>query len=220
MAYGLHWEWRGFGHLDDRIRQRITGLRPLGSQLATVCDRYIWIPGCSANVKLRSWGSIAGLKFKRLIEEDRQSQLQLWLERPEEDYTFPIQPPVILELAKILGVELPGDRAIGDSRELITMLQNATADACVVRVEKSRRAFIWDHTRDAVLVDLAEIRAPVETTTVGLEDTAHLGDRSSAAEVRAANRSVTAAKADLGLPASLETKSYLDILPIWIGVDS
>ncbi len=217
MAYGLHWEWRGFGWLDDRVRGRIASLPSLTSWGGTICDRYIWKPDCSINVKLRSWGSTAGLKFKRLIERDSELQLQLWLERPEEDYRFPIQPAAILELARSLGIELPADHAVADSGELIAMLQTVAASVHVVRVEKSRQAFVWDQGGDAVLVDLTEIVAPVATTSVGLEDTAHLEDCSSASVVRAAGRAVSAARAGLGLPAGLETSSYLDILPSWIG---
>jgi len=217
MAYGLHWEWRGFGRLDDRVRGRIARLPPLGARPVSVCDQYIWVPGCSVNVKLRSWRSAAGLKFKRLIEHDGNLQVQLWLERPEEDRAFPIQPPVMLELATILDVELPVDRVIADCAEFIAVLQAAAATVHVIRVEKLRRTFVWGEGANTVLVDLADIHAPIVTTTVGLEDSAHLQDGSSATAVRGAGRSVTAARSDLGLPADLETKSYLDVLPTWIG---
>jgi hypothetical protein len=126
----------------------------------------------------------------------------------------------MLELATILDIELPVDRVIAESAELIAVLQAAAGTVHVVRVEKLRRTFVWGEGVNTVLVDLADIRAPTVTTTVGLENSAHLQDGSWATAVREAGRAVTAARSDLGLPADLETKSYLDVLPRWISEGS
>jgi hypothetical protein len=216
MAYGLHWEWRGFGYLEDAVRKRIAGLRPLDLPRRKTHDQYVWKPGCAVNVKLRSTDSTSSLKFKRLIRDDRELELQLWLERANEDYAFPIQPQVVSELAKILDIELSVDGSIARPGDLIAVLQDASKGLGVVSVEKSRYAFAWYHGSDAVLVDLTEIRSPVATVTVGLEDTAQLGDYSSEASISAAGLTVAAARAALGLPDGMMAKSYVDVLRTWL----
>jgi hypothetical protein len=217
MAYGLHWEWRGFGELDEQVRDRITRLRSVNGWDRTIRDRYLWYPGCRSNVKLRSWGAREGLKFKRLIEEDGELGLQLWLERQEEDFLFPIEPQVVHQLGRLLQIELPLAAPLPRSDDLIDGLSRLSDQIRVVVVEKSRSTFAWQKREARVLVDLAEIHSPVATMSVGLENLPGIEEPASRAALGAARDSVAAARAELGLPGGLVTLSYLEALAQWVG---
>jgi len=84
VAYGLHWEWRGFGVVPAPVRERIERLEPQFDAPAKLRDEYLRIPGCRLNLKLRS-GERPSLKFKRLRRFDPATGLELWEERAEED---------------------------------------------------------------------------------------------------------------------------------------
>ncbi len=216
MAYGLHWEWRGFGKLSDRNRARITQLRSIGNWTRKIRDRYLWYPGCRANVKLRSWGASEGLKFKRLVEEDKELKLQLWLERRDEDYAFPVEPNVVRQLAHVLEIELAQFDLAANSEELVDRLRSVAGQVRTVVVQKSRRTYVWQQGDERVLVDLAEIHSPVATTSVGLENLSGLSESSSRDAIGAARRSVVVARTSLELPAGLETLSYVEALARWV----
>ena len=83
MADGTHWEWRGFGHAEEGFRREFERL-PLkySTPWEETTDEYVWFPGGSINVKLRSGGSQEGLKLKRFLETS--GDLELWLEDPAE----------------------------------------------------------------------------------------------------------------------------------------
>lgn len=215
MAYGLHWEWRGFGALDPEVRRRIEDLpRLFPSDLAGV-DSYYWYSGCDVNLKLRDWEIRAGVKLKRLQDADAGTGLQFWLEDEREDYPFPLQPEAVRRLADALGVEVsPPPRPVGRCT-LVTLLRQAHPDLVVVAVQKTRSIRRWVAADREVLVDIAEIDSPERLTSVGLEDCAGLSGSSSPQDVEAAKLDVLAAREALGLPGALTAVSYLEAVGAW-----
>jgi hypothetical protein len=215
MAYGLHWEWRGFGTLDPEVRRRIEDLpRLFPGDLAGV-DSYYWYPGCDVNLKLRDFGARAGVKLKRLCEVDAETGLQLWLEDEREDYPFPLRPDAVHRLASSLGVDVsPPPRPMGRCT-LFTLLQEARPDLVVVAVQKTRSIRRWTVGDREVLVEIAEIASPERVTSVGVEDGAGLVGSASEQEMAAAKLDVTAALDGLGLPGALTAVSYLEAVGAW-----
>ncbi len=215
MAYGLHWEWRGFGELDPLVRRRIEDLpRLIPGDLQGV-DSYYWFPGCDVNLKVRDWGSRAGVKLKRLLEVDDVAQLELWLEDEREDFPFPLRAESVSTVAAALGVEVaPPLRPMGRC-SLLTLLREARPDLVVVAVHKARslrRLGVGDRE---LSVELAEVTAPEHLTSVGLEDRAGLSGASSPEDQAAAKRDLLDARDALGLPGGLAPLSYLAAVGAW-----
>jgi hypothetical protein len=215
MAYGLHWEWRGFGAVDPEVRRRIEGLPRLFPGDLTGVDSYYWYPGCDVNLKLREFGVRAGVKLKRLREVDAETGLQLWLEDEREDYPFPLQPDAVHRLGNSLGVDVsPPPRPMGRCT-LLTLLREARSDLVVVAVQKTRSIRRWTTGGREVLVEIAEIASPERVTSVGVEDRAGLVGSASEEEMAATKLDVTAALDGLGLPGALTAVSYLEAVGAW-----
>ena len=197
MAFGEHWEWRGFGPPGEPLYDEIRGLPVRFSRAQEVTDRYLWLPGCPLNVKLRG----GDFKIKRLLETDG-SGLERWLEDAGENYSFPLAFEVLAEVAAALGVSLEAQStdAILGSDELLDLLRQASPSPLLIRVEKRR----WQHSIPdfpGVIVELAEIVAPEPVVSVGLEGRRRDG--------------VQEALRRLHLPGSLRPMSYLGALEIW-----
>jgi len=193
MAFGYHWEWRGFGKPEAGLRSRIFALRPKFPDPQELLDEYLWAPGCRVNLKLRE----GSLKFKRL--ETKAERLELWNEAAEENYRFPLESDVVGKLLADLGGD-PGRAAPVESRtELLDLLEAAMPEARVVGVRKKR----WQMELEpaGTTVELAEIFLPESVTSVGLEHP----DASSVKEARDT----------LGLPGSLRVMSYMDAIGCW-----
>jgi hypothetical protein len=215
MAYGLHWEWRGFGALDRAGRRRIEELPRLFPGDLRGVDSYYWYPGCDVNLKLRDFGAGAGLKLKRLRAVDDEAGCQLWHEDEREDFPFPLQPEAVRRVAEALGVDVsPPPRPMG-RRSLLTLLREARPDLVVVAVRKTRSVHCWAAGGREVLVDIAVITAPERVTSVAIEDRAGLDASASAEELAAAKADVLAAREALGLPGALTPASYLEAVGMW-----
>jgi len=203
MAFGKHWEWRGFGKLSRELRARIEALPLKFEESQDLTDEYLWVPGSPINVKLR----LSDLKFKRLVESSRG--LQLWLEDPAENYTLPLAAPVVKKLAAELGIVLPAVEQAPLARdELLRLLDQAKPRVRLVAVKKSRWQREWSEglgrstgTGDAVTVEVAEILAPERTFSIGIE------------HPRAER--VAAVRDALGLAQAIRPLSYLGALEIW-----
>jgi len=217
MAYGLHWEWRGFGEPSANIRAQVEALKPLRQGTAELVDRYLWLPGCDINVKLRFLYGSESLKFKRMVEKDDRLELQLWMEKAEEDYVFPLERKAVEELSRAVGVDLPTEEDIANIEELVRLLRASTDVVQIVTVRKTRRSYVWTSDDMAALVDLGDISSPEQTVTIGIEDLAGLNEFSSREKVIAARDTVAIARADMSLPGELETSSYLQMLTSWVG---
>jgi hypothetical protein len=193
MAFGPHWEWRGFGKPAAGLRSRIFGLEPKFSDPQELLDEYLWAPGCRVNLKLRE----GSLKFKRL--EAKTERLELWNEPPEENHAFPLEREVVGALLADLGGD-PGRAAPVESRsELLALLHAVLPEAKVIGVRKKRWQMELKPARTTV--ELAEIYLPESVTSVGLE-------HEDAARVKEAIDV-------LELPGTLRVMSYMDAIERW-----
>ena len=193
MAFGHHWEWRGFGKPEAGLRSRIYGLRPKFPEPQELLDEYLWAPGCGVNVKLRE----GSLKFKRL--EEKAECLELWNEPEEENHKFPLASQVVGKLLADLGGD-PGRAAPVESRtELLHLVEAVMPEARVVGVRKKR--WQMELERGGTTVELAEIFLPESVTSVGLEHE----------DARKVEEAVEA----LGLPGTLRVMSYMDAIARW-----
>ena len=169
MAFGQHWEWRGFGPVDGKTLRLLKILPMKFPDAQVITDEYLWSPRCRTNVKLR----LGDLKLKRLVRVHRD--LELWLEDPDENYAFPIEHAPLLALFEALGVEsapVPGHPL--EREELLALLERHATEVRVVSVDKSRRQHEFAEagaagSGGAVTVELAEIYAPERILSVGLE---------------------------------------------------
>ncbi len=211
MAFGRHWEWRGFGHVGGDLREALESLPAKFPTAQLITDEYLWAPRCRTNVKLR----LGDLKLKRLLREDRG--LELWLEDSGENYPFPLGAEPLLALYEALGLQsaqvpgLPLER-----EELLALLDRQSSEVRVVAVRKSRRQFLFsvsgspgddtvaDQAADAeaqVTVELAEIHAPEKILSVALEHETF--------------EAVARARDALGLESGLRPLNYFQALGIW-----
>lgn len=202
MAAGEHWEWRGFGRIDQALEDRIRGLSPLLDDEWQVTDYYLWAPDCPVNVKLRG----NDLKLKRFLAASQG--LERWLEDEAEVFPFPLAPVLVAELARILAVDLPQKpQAALTQPSLLALLFSSTPPVQLIAVAKSRWLYhlaAVDSSRPGppVLVELTEISAPEQLTTVALEHP----------QIEA----VQAALDHLDISASaLLPRNYLQVLPLW-----
>ena len=202
MAFGKHWEWRGFGEIPEALRSRLESLPLKFSASQELTDEYLWAPGCSVNLKLR----FSDLKFKRLCE--RAGSLELWLEDPGENYPFPIGPEVLTRLASDLGVSaLETPRSPLDRPALLDLLTHASPAVRLVTVQKIRWQREWwgsavRHS-PGVTVEVAQILRPELTWSVGIEGPELEG--------------VASALAALDLEGALRKINYLEALEVWSG---
>lgn len=214
MAFGKHWEWRGFGAVGESFRDRFAGLEPaFGPQ--EVADHYLWVPGLQTNIKIRE-GEAGGLKFKRFVAED--GRFQCWSEDPDELYELPLQKKAWQSLAAALaatGISLGlyPDRP-PDGERLLALLGEAGCSILLVRKEREGRW--WPGPNGRVLVELAGIRAPVAMRTAGLESEnlrvggAGLSDGQAKEDLRAA---ISALRLE---NEPLSVMSYMEALALWV----
>ena len=198
MAFGQHWEWRGFGRISADLRARLETLDPLFASDRALIDAYLWSPNCAVNVKLR----LGDLKFKRLIAVE--DDLECWLEDEGEIYPFPLDADVVTKLERALAVTLPENQKTPVGRnELAALLQNAHPPAQIFLVEKQRRLRTLPLAgAEPAIVELTEIVRPERITTVAVEHIEKGGVRQ--------------ALAALNLPGGeLRQQNYLQALSVW-----
>jgi hypothetical protein len=176
----------------------------------------MWVPGYGMNAKMRSGPQIGEfLKFKRL--RARWNQLQLWHEDPEDIHRFPLKWSDLKWLAKELHIEPPAkeDEAVG-FEEAIEIFKSSTPPAQVIEVHKHRKARMWQEGETRVLVEIAEITQPENTSSLCLESTLELTQWSGPEQMTAARDSVARAADDLGVhDEQLQSMNYVDALSIW-----
>jgi hypothetical protein len=216
MAYGLHWEWRGFGTLTTDVRAQIEKLEAEFDAPERVTDEYLWIPGSRINVKFRSKGN-GSLKFKRVRVTDSETGLELWEEKPEEEYAFPISSKAQGELAAALRLDLHVTAEPMDRTSLLTALRASRAGVKVVSIQKLRRARKMHVTGGKLTVEIAEIDSPERITTVGIEDDFLLNNDSTAEEIGRAKLAVAGAVGQLRLGTALRRMNYVEATEQWAG---
>ena len=196
MAFGTHWEWRGFGELPGALDTTLRSLPQLFPDSQRVIDRYLWAAGCDLNFKLR----LGDFKIKRCLAT-AEGGVARWSEDPAENYSFPIAAGVFNELAGALGV---GAEAAADSvateEELLERLGAGGPGLGVIAVTKERWQYRAPLLEDGI-IELAEISSPEEIVSVSVEYESEEGVR----KIMEA----------LGLPAGLKSLSYLEALETW-----
>jgi len=196
MAFGTHWEWRGFGSLPGTLAEGIRALPGLFPDSQVVTDRYLWSPGCEVNFKLR----LGDFKIKRCIES-AQGGVSKWVEDPAENFSFPLAASVFDEVAGALGVGSgPATAPVSCEDELLDLLAAGGSRLRVISVAKERWQYRAPVMEDGI-VELAEIASPEKIVSVSVEHDSEAGVR----EIMAA----------IGLPGELETVSYLEALAVW-----
>ncbi len=199
MAFGQHWEWRGFGALPMESRRRIESLPPRFPRAQELTDRYLWSARSKVNVKLRH----GDLKFKRLVRQ--LDDLEEWLEDRDENHPFPLGATEWAKLASVLDVDLGAPPAVEIERDGLLAAIERLSEVKVIDVTKRRQQFSLDILmRDEmhpVIVELAEISAPERIVSVGIEN-----------EER---ELVERARVELDLGPEVVALSYFDALGRW-----
>lgn len=173
MAYGLHWEWRGFGTLDDATIERVSALGAT-SDVLEVVDHYIWTPHISVNLKVRSWAGGRRLKVKRPVDRIAETGIELWAEHPEDDHELPIPSDTATHVLRESGLPLRVSGASVDAADLLERVRRTGPDVRVVSVRKVRS---WAATRvgkTMLQVERADILEPQRIGSLGIEDVSGL----------------------------------------------
>jgi hypothetical protein len=213
MAFGKHWEWRGFGEVSEAFRERFGRLHhAYGPDI--VRDWYIWTPGLRTNLKIRE-GEMGGLKFKRFVAGD--GRFSCWQEDPAELFALPLSregwQALAVELGE-LGLTLPaypGRRP--NSERLLSFL--AEMGIAPILVEKERLGREWPGPNGRVLIDFARIRTPQCLATVGLESE-NLAAEGNGLTGAQAKEDLRAAVEAFGLASeSLAEMGYMKALALW-----
>ena len=196
MAFGVHWEWRGFGRLPGALGDRVRALAPLFPDSQVVTDRYLWSPGCGINLKLR----FGDFKIKRCLDL-AGGGLAKWQEDPGENYSFPLAAGVFAEVVSALGGSAgAADESIKSEAELLELAGAVIPDLRLVEIAKER----WQYRAPGLeegIVELVQISSPEEIASVSVEHESEEGVR----EIMET----------LGLPGELGSLSYLEVLEIW-----
>lgn len=198
MAFGQHWEWRGFGKVSNDLQDRIESLDLRFASNHPTIDTYLWTPDGPANVKLRH----GDLKFKRLLETD--GDLQHWLEDEDEIHPFPLDAEVVASLEQALTITLPENQCIPVGRsELVELLRIAVPPVHILVVEKIRRFFsLPTGFEEPIIVEFTDLIRPEPISSIALE--------------HAESEAVLAALVHLGLTDSaIRSLDYLQALSIW-----
>jgi hypothetical protein len=215
MTAGLHWEWRGFGEVGNAQRDRIKELKPKFATADEVTDDYLWLPGVAINVKLRKWKDGESLKLKRMNREDQTERVQLWEERPDEEFRFPIPPTGIEALGHALQASLSVGSAVNSREELLGLLRASVTNVQMITVTKVRRQYLGEPTAERVFLELADISTPERTSSIGIEEGFMLTESSSESEIDKARDAVLSLRNQLGIPSSFQVASYLEMLDRW-----
>lgn len=212
MAYGMHWEWRGFGSISSRFARSFL-LLPDFYDTHDVIDHYVWIPGLEVNAKFRK-GMESGLKIKRLKQKD--GDFEVWLEDEDELFEFPLEPEAWESLAELLAtvnISIPDYPSTPPDRETTsTILENAGCE--MLTVKKQRETRILEKTEGSVLIEWTAIQSPQALNSIGLET---WSDREDADMTDAQSLDlIKEAFALLNInEESLQPMNYLDAVKCW-----
>ena len=166
MAFGDHWEWRGFGRVSASFRAWFLQLPPLAlSTENRLHDEYLWTPGCIHNVKLR----YDALKFKRFLA--REGQFERWLEAEKDFLPFPLSPTHLQQLESLLNVSLPPAPTHSIDRDaFLRLIAQAHPRIYLISVVKQRRLHRWLlQSGEELIVEWTHILQPEPVETVALE---------------------------------------------------
>jgi hypothetical protein len=204
MAFGEHWEWRGFGDLSAPTRDKILQLTPKYGAGITMLDQYLWAPGCTVNVKIRQ----QDLKFKYL-QSTAPEGFEQWKEDEKDNYPFPLNRTVLAQLEQALCIQLPPamtSPTVDTAQSLLNMLQQATPPVACVAIEKFRNTYVYLFGGTEILVELADIK---NIDINGQQEAKTLTSVSLEGEDLDLVRRTRDA---LGLPDLLQVKGYMQLI--------
>jgi hypothetical protein len=168
MAYGEHWEWRGFGSLSGKLEKKY-GEQPLLFPYQKVIDEYLWTPGLEVNIKMRT-GAEGGFKFKRLKRTN--DPFEKWEEKEEEIFYFPLGKKAWDLLRKALkdtDAKLPSfEKRIEDKSSLFNITNRSGFK--IVIIDKLRESRVIQAPYADVKIEKVKINSPVSCISIGLEN--------------------------------------------------
>jgi|SoiMethySBSTD1v2_1073268.scaffolds.fasta_scaffold679631_1 hypothetical protein len=214
MAYGRHWEWRGFGTISDETREQLRKLPALFATRDRVTDHYLTLPGAKLNVKLRERATTS-LKLKRLEQHYYRTGTDLWVEKPEEEYRFPLSPSAVDTLNASLGLTLPQSRSIGDPKMLVRLVRESGHEIDIISVDKERETRSYAGPLGRGLIELTTIFKPERIDSVGVEDAIGLSVDAEGKALERAQDLVAQVVKEYRLNESLRPMNYLQALEIW-----
>jgi hypothetical protein len=215
MAFGTHWEWRGFGDVSHAFFERYEVLTyqfgPLKGD-----DLYIWAPGLTANLKIRE-GYFGGLKFKRRLGKD--GRFECWIEHPGDLHDLPLDKAAWQALAVELGsaglVLGPYPPEPPGHDQLLFLLERAGCRSLLVTKERGGRW--WPGPNGRVLVEWTAIHKPQTILSISLESEDLAGEGAGLTDEQA-KADLQAAFEALGLDHEpLLPMNYMDAVDIWVG---
>lgn len=214
MAYGSHWEWRGFGAVSSRFVKQFARLETIYPQ-HEMTDCYLWFPGITVNAKLRQ-GAENGFKFKRL--ERKAGDFEAWTESEDDFFPFPLTDSAKRSLLNFLhesGLEKP-DTSLPRPANRKNMEEWLRKAGCrFVTVKKTRESKIWHSRHGPVLVEWACIRSPQVLTSIGLENQPS-DDGSTLADSE--RKALDQALEEFALEEEpLTAMNYMKAIEIWAG---
>ncbi|MFN2138484.1 MAG: hypothetical protein ACK2UK_21185 [Candidatus Promineifilaceae bacterium] len=169
MAYGIHWEWRGFGAVSAALALRFATLQEVVYDGQAVEDVYFWAPGLEVNLKTRA-GVEGDLKIKRPLDKD--GPLECWREDPGEIFNFPLSDGQWSCLGDVLaGADLVLGAPPADAGPAQTTAALKVAGCTTLGVSKLRQARLWPGRYGPVLIEWTRIDAPQRLVSIGLETT-------------------------------------------------
>ncbi|MGK7369222.1 MAG: hypothetical protein ACNS64_03315 [Candidatus Halalkalibacterium sp. M3_1C_030] len=168
MAFGLHWEWRGFGGVNSSFADRFSKLDTLVSEYA-VEDYYIYVPGLETNLKIRK-GDKNNLKFKR--PGKFKNNFEQWKELENEFFEFPIPlraQNLLVEFLKSTAIDrtcsIPP--AIETTDDYLRWLKEIGCQ--IIEVRKAREIKEWSNAEGSVMIEWTGIYNPQSIISISLE---------------------------------------------------
>ena len=201
---GIHWEYRVFGTLSKEHRARLESICKTTPEYGGLKDRYLWSPGCVANIKIRK----KKLKLKHLLQTTPDG-FELWDEGKHLKFNFPLDRSAIELLEKDLRAEAPDVMHSGcNSAEELTAamsLFKPEIKSIIVEKHRSRGSFLYEDT--PIQLEIAELTTPIAMTSIAVESPSREGNDDDQGL-----RHIRGARDLLGLPDSLEIMGYMQFL--------
>lgn len=168
MAFGTHWEWRGFGAVNSKFAEQFHKLN-VSVNPTQVTDTYVYTPEVKTNIKIRK-GYQQGLKFKRPVK--LENHFELWTEREDELFDFPLTDEERDRIGKILkGTELDRissfPRSIRTAEDTLSWLSEKGCQ--LIKINKDRETRVWQEAENSVMVEWACLSGPQSITSISLE---------------------------------------------------
>jgi len=208
MRYRHHWEYRVFGNLRKKIKRHLHNYQPVTEIRSALCDEYLWVPGCTANIKLRQYKNQDKVKFKYLADTTRDG-FELWAEDSALKFGFPLSTDAVGRLSSQLGLrpDLIQDLNCHDAASIRAALCDLDNRIKVVTVRKKRKKINISHNGHLLSIEMTRILKPIPIQTMCVEGPDF--KRSQPGKSLAGLRQFLN---EVNLPRSLEVMGYLQFI--------